>query len=119
MCCSEGISGTDDYSPLVAGTVLKLLLPCSCVLRETEMDLYQVCCTRLECKINNAFPEVAGFVAVWYNKLSVDRVKLLQGLAILQLFVTAINLVTGRGIGDKVRLSTYLRVIKTNVCQGQ
>lgn len=45
---------------------------------------------------------VAGFVAVWFNKLSVDRVKLLQALAALQLFVTAINLITGRGIGDKV-----------------
>ena len=45
---------------------------------------------------------MAGFVAVWFNKLSVDRVKLLQGLAILQLFVTAVNIVTGRGVGDKV-----------------
>ncbi len=45
---------------------------------------------------------MAGFVAVWFNKLSVDRVKLLQALAALQLFVTAVNLVTGRGIGDKV-----------------
>lgn len=59
----EGITGTDDYSPLLA---------------------------------------VAGFVAVWFNKLSVDRVKLLQALAVLQLFVTAVNLVTNRGVGDKV-----------------
>ena len=62
--CSEGITGTDDYSPVLA---------------------------------------VAGFVAVWFNKLSVDRVKLLQALAVLQLFVTAVNLITNRGVGDKVR----------------
>lgn len=59
----EGITGTDDYSPLLA---------------------------------------VAGFVAVWYNKLNVDRVKLLQALAVLQLFVTAVNIFTNRGVGDKV-----------------
>jgi hypothetical protein len=45
---------------------------------------------------------VIGFVAVWYNKLSVDRVKLLQAFAALQLFVTAVNLVTRRGVGDKI-----------------
>jgi len=61
--CSEGITGTDDYSPLLA---------------------------------------VAGFAAVSFNKLSVDRVKLLQALAVLQLFVSAVNLVTNRGVGDKV-----------------
>lgn len=59
----EGITGTDDYSPLLA---------------------------------------VAGFAAVWFNKLSVDRVKLLQALAVLQLFVTAVNIITNRGVGDKV-----------------
>lgn len=58
---------------------------------------------------------VAGFAAVWFNKLSVDRVKLLQGLAILQLFVTAVNLVTGRGIGDKACfdiVDTHLTALK-------
>jgi hypothetical protein len=44
---------------------------------------------------------VIGFVAVWYNKLSVDRVKLLQAFAALQLFVTAVNLVTRRGVATR------------------
>ena len=59
---------------------------------------------------------MAGFVAVWYNKLSVDRVKLLQALAILQLFVVAVNLITNRGIGDKVRWPLNLSLPRALLC---
>ena len=52
-------------------------------------------------------PAVIGFVAVWFNKLSVDRVKLLQALAALQLFVTVVNLVSRRGVGDKVGIRNH------------
>ena len=48
---------------------------------------------------------MVGFAAVWFNKLQVDRVKLLQALAILTLFTTAVNLVTNKGVGDGVSSS--------------
>lgn len=45
---------------------------------------------------------VVGFVAVWFNKLQIDRVKLLHGLAILTLFNIAVNLLTEKGVGDGI-----------------
>jgi hypothetical protein len=56
---------------------------------------------------------VAIFAAVWFNKLSVDRATLLQGLAIFQLFVTAVNIITNKGVGDKVGTQTMQ---KSNNC---
>lgn len=56
---------------------------------------------------------MVGFVAVWFNKLQVDRVKLLQALAILTLFTTAVNLVTNRGVGDGVRLFQRVENVTT------
>lgn len=42
------------------------------------------------------------YAAVWFNKFSVDKVKVLHALAALQLFVTAVNLVSRNRIGDQV-----------------
>ena len=58
---------------------------------------------------------VIGFVAVWFNKLSVDRVKLLQALAALQLFVTVVNLVSRKAVGDKVRIRNH-PFVKPSYC---
>ena len=49
---------------------------------------------------------VVGFVAYWYNKLTVDRMLLLKALAALQIFVSVINLVTRVGTLDRVRPHT-------------
>lgn len=42
------------------------------------------------------------YAAVWFNKFSVDKVKVLHALAALQLFVTAVNLVSRYRVGDQV-----------------
>lgn len=45
---------------------------------------------------------VAGFVAYWYNKITVDRMLLIKSLAVLQIFVSVINLLTRIGTLDRV-----------------
>ncbi|KAK9813625.1 hypothetical protein WJX73_000654 [Symbiochloris irregularis] len=45
---------------------------------------------------------VVGFVAYWYNKLTVDRMLLLKTLAYLQIFVSVTNLITRYGTLDRV-----------------
>ena len=66
--------------------------------------------TLLQASLRLVLSAVVGFVAVWFNKLSVDRVKLLQALAALQLFVTVVNLVSRKGFGDKVSTRNHPRV---------
>ena len=46
---------------------------------------------------------MVGFVAYWYNKLTVDRMLLLKALAALQIFVSVTNLITRVGTLDRVR----------------
>ena len=59
-----------------------------------------------------------GYAAVHFNRVSVDRGLVLKALALYSLVNTAVNLVTRKGFGEKVRQHPGWRSLAV-VCAGR